>query len=653
MRLQRVISSVLLFVGLVTLGVSEGTAQNMSPPSWLPTDSESAERMAHGFLPHSLKDAPFETLEWTVDVTTDSVDANPGDSLCADASGDCSLRAAIIEANAREGFDIITLPAGTFTLTITEQFEDSATGDLDITGADGVQISGHRNGTIIDGGGLDRVFDIVNSSAFLNDLTITNGGSPLWGGGIQVNGSLSLFNVTVSENTVFTGSGIPAGAGIVSSGTLYVLESLVSNNETNAWAAGIYIMSGSAFISNSTISGNEAGGVGAGLMTGTETFTELVNVTITNNTTHNGGGIYNLGVIEMRNSILASNTGLSSAPDCLIGNGSIISQGYNLIGNNTDCGLTALASDLVGTGASPINPMLAPLANNGGLTYTHATLPGSPARDVVPLNNSSYQDQRGVRRPQEGNYDGVVLGDIGAFEFALPFIPLSPLSGEMHLHNAVSFSWTAKSGETQYRLEVKAPGTKFKFNKNVSAANFCQGVVCKITSTFLSIPNHKTVQWRVIANTAPKSTSPWIAFSTHIPGIPQIVEPSEGGYVADTTPTIVWNDLFAADKFTLKLINVNSGTLIKKFNLTANSTPSRSTACVDGLCTLTTDDFGTTLVEGRTYALVIESRYRASNAAQTKFVNYVSKSAKRTFNVIADPGLIALPAAPDLRSSGK
>jgi hypothetical protein len=50
---------------------------------------------------------------------------------------------------------------------------------------------------------------------------------------------------------------------------------------------------------------------------------------------------------------------------------------------------------------------------------------------------------------------------------------------------------------------------------------------------------------------------------------------------------------------------------------------------------------------------VVEGRYRVGNPAQTKFTNYVSRSAKRTFTVIADPGLIALPAAPDLRSSGK
>ena len=50
-------------------------------------DAVAAERMGRGDLPHSLMDAPFETMEWTVNVTTDSVDANPGDSLCADANG--------------------------------------------------------------------------------------------------------------------------------------------------------------------------------------------------------------------------------------------------------------------------------------------------------------------------------------------------------------------------------------------------------------------------------------------------------------------------------------------------------------------------------------------------------------------------------------
>lgn len=69
----------------------------------------------------------------TVDSTADAVDAAPGNGVCATAGGDCTLRAAIQEANALAGDDTITLPAGTYTLTIAGAHEyNAATGDLDI-----------------------------------------------------------------------------------------------------------------------------------------------------------------------------------------------------------------------------------------------------------------------------------------------------------------------------------------------------------------------------------------------------------------------------------------------------------------------------------------------------------------------------------------
>ncbi len=71
---------------------------------------------------------------FNVDTTDDTVDANPGDGICADINGNCSLRAAIMEANAGPGGQTIVMPAGTYTLTLIGTHEnDAATGDLDIT----------------------------------------------------------------------------------------------------------------------------------------------------------------------------------------------------------------------------------------------------------------------------------------------------------------------------------------------------------------------------------------------------------------------------------------------------------------------------------------------------------------------------------------
>ena len=77
---------------------------------------------------------PAYASTFVVDSTADTADANPGDGACGDSSGNCSLRAAISEANALAGADTITLPAGTYTLTRAGTGDDvNATGDLDAT----------------------------------------------------------------------------------------------------------------------------------------------------------------------------------------------------------------------------------------------------------------------------------------------------------------------------------------------------------------------------------------------------------------------------------------------------------------------------------------------------------------------------------------
>src|SRR5437867_13154215 len=108
--------------------------------------------------------APAAAATFTVnDDTQDAVDAAPGDGSCATAGATCTLRAAIQEANAHAGADTIMVPAGTYLLTIAGQGEDiAATGDLDIT--DDVTITGAgADNTILDGNGIDRIFDISAS----------------------------------------------------------------------------------------------------------------------------------------------------------------------------------------------------------------------------------------------------------------------------------------------------------------------------------------------------------------------------------------------------------------------------------------------------------------------------------------------------------
>ena len=136
----------------------------------------------------------------TVDSTRDTIDANPGDGLCDDGRGRCTLRAAIMETNALVGADIIELPANTYIISIAGNAEDAGeTGDLDIDD-DLTIVGGGADVTIIDGGALDRVFHILSGAVDISGVTIQNGrATDRAGGGFRVDSTLTL---TLTDSTI-------------------------------------------------------------------------------------------------------------------------------------------------------------------------------------------------------------------------------------------------------------------------------------------------------------------------------------------------------------------------------------------------------------------------------------------------------------------
>jgi hypothetical protein len=394
---------------------------------------------------------------FTVNSTADNVDINPGDGIAEDSLGNTTLRAAIMETNALAGAQTITIPAGIYLFTLVGIDEDAAAqGDLDITGDLTINGAGAAT-TTIDGGSLDRVFEIhldavinIDGVTIRNGNPTSNGGGILnrgvmtlaksvvtsntsyrFGGGILNSGTMTLTSTTVSGNfeLVYHNGGTGGGGGINNRGTMTLIGTTVSGNISLNRGGGIYnsIYSGyySVTIINCTISGNI--GLNGSAIYNLYGTIQLTNCTISGNTsTSNEGGFRNYGgYAELKNTIVANNS-----PSDLFG--VITTLGHNLF-ENPGPGI------IVGSGTGDIvgvDPMLGPLADNGGTTMTHALLLGSPAINAVPLTFCTVStDQRGIIRPQGPSCD------IGALESLLG-IPVELASFTVSVNeNIVTLNW--------------------------------------------------------------------------------------------------------------------------------------------------------------------------------------------------------------------
>ncbi|MEV4331247.1 choice-of-anchor Q domain-containing protein [Streptomyces sp. NPDC049597] len=383
--------------------------------------------------------APAETgpAEFTVDTTSDAVDADPSDGRCRTASGACSLRAAVTAANARPG-STITLPPGHYRLTIPPDprlivgdHPDPTTGDLNVDAPTTIEGADARS-TVIDADRLDRVFRL-RADTRMSDVTITGGRArqrelpftDTGGGGIVNERHLTLRRVAVTGNSAGYGGGVFN----IPDSHLDLVDSTVNRN--TAGEAGGIRFDDSGTVTNSTVADNRVtdpgdrpgslGGYGGGIDIRGLGTVRILNSTITRNSSSDGGGGINiapayldslpaplpdivdlpLGRMTLHNSVVAGNTVNGAAADCERAFATITSLGHNIDGDGS-CRLTA-----VGDLPSRV-PLLAPVADNGGSTDTAALLPGSPALDAA--DGCPATDQRGVTRPQ-----GAAC-DIGAYE---------------------------------------------------------------------------------------------------------------------------------------------------------------------------------------------------------------------------------------------
>src|SRR6476620_5997437 len=324
---------------------------------------------------------------------------------------------------------------------------------------DGLTISGgHITGD--NGGGiLNDNSTLTIAHCTVNGNAIVSVSSNNLGGGIHNSGTMTLDQVIVNNNNaVFSGQGggVPSGGGISNTGTMIIIAGTVQSNFGFWSAGGIYntgmlTITGSTIVNNqtgnpghfgaygggivnggtmtiqdSTISGNTAlggdlqGGEGGGISGNNNTITNstitansalrgggvagggnIAHTTFSNNSaSRDGGALYLTSPLELGNTILKAGT---SGVNIFNNGGSLITHGYNMSSDNG-------GGFLNGPGAQiNTDPLLGPLQNNGGPTFTHALLPGSPAIDSGDPNFTPppYYDQRGpvFSRVRNGRID--------------------------------------------------------------------------------------------------------------------------------------------------------------------------------------------------------------------------------------------------------
>ena len=401
---------------------------------------------------------PFASARANTITVTNTNDSGPG-----------SLRRALADAN--DGDTIGFAVTGTISLTSGELVIDK---NIIISGPGPGVLTVARSQQAAD----FRIFNIPPShTAEIDGLTITGGSLVGNGGGISSAATLTISNCVISENSILTTDGLQhSGAGIYNVGTMTIVNSTVNNNQ--ALIVGFFLPDGGGIsndvgtltIQNTTISENTAAGYGGGVYNvgsltainstirgntgsgggGIFGVATIINCTISGNSaTFEGGGIFGGGTISnstisgnrtlvghsrgggisgsgtITNSTFSDNVSVNGGSICAIGtvqlgntilnsgpifllDGTITSHGYNLSSDNGGGFLTG-PGDQINT-----DPLLGSLQDNGGLTFTHALLPGSPAMNAGDPNFTPppVNDQRGA--PFVRVFHGRI--DIGSFE---------------------------------------------------------------------------------------------------------------------------------------------------------------------------------------------------------------------------------------------
>jgi CSLREA domain-containing protein len=358
---------------------------------------------------------------WHVDSATLTV-TTVADELVSPGTG-CSLREAIANANNDSSiypecyttgsygddwivFDYATTSGIPIVLTGAADDDANASGDLDILDGGSLSILGlGATQTIVDGGGLDRVFHICpgggcNFIAALSDMTIGHGNAA-GGGGIRNEATLVASDVTVGsagmgnqasdgggiytrpgsattlDDCIVSGNSAIFGGGIYNNGWLMVIDSTIGGagapNTASADGGGIYSPSGTVTLDGTTVSANTATNAGGiyneatlNIENGSTIGGAIGGAGAANEASADGGGLYNMGGTM---TVDASTVSANTAAD----GGGIYNRGMLTIQNGSAIGGAGAANVASGYGGGIYNEMGTTLVNASTVSANTAT----------------------------------------------------------------------------------------------------------------------------------------------------------------------------------------------------------------------------------------------------------------------------------------
>ncbi len=378
---------------------------------------------------------------------------------CTDSSWsvgtEADFNSAITCFNAKTG-------SGDYTISLTQNISLTANTTTINNTDSAIELLINGNNLIVDGDETYLPFTIApTTTVTVQDITIQNGD----GSGIYSEGDLTVDGSTLKD--------ITSGSAIYSTGALTVTNSTLNDNQAE-FGAGIYIYAGTVTIINSTLSSNSATSMG-GAIFNDGLLATIQNSTIVSNSANTAGGgiLSTASSMTMDNSIVANNT----SENCT---GTVNSNGYNFDSDGS--------CSFAGNGdISFQDPMLGPLQDNGGETFTHALLSHSPAINVG--NSTLSEDQRGVARPSLGG------DDMGAYEYvAICDTGAWAVGDEGALNNAI-WCFNTASAAGSYTISL---------TQNISLTGSTQPISNTVSGVELTIDgNHFAVDGQDQANVRP------------------------------------------------------------------------------------------------------------------------------------------------------